>query len=113
MYTYNNKMDDLSIFFKKKGKKISPEPVTISREELMSTIPDDAVKVPDIKKADKHREHRWRIIKLPDREAELIEISVKDPDKNRIFISQNGTWIEYSESHLYDKYVTDEYYYYN
>jgi hypothetical protein len=57
-------------------------------------------------------EMRWRIIKFDNSEKEIVEISRKRPNKERLFLTHSGNWIKYDNSSDLDKYVIKTYYQY-
>lgn len=86
--------------------------IMISRKEVIKTIPCDCLKCPNLEFAKTKTEWRWRIFKLPNKNNETIEISMKRPNEERKYINKLGEWIQCEVSEEFDVYVTSSYYNY-
>lgn len=105
-----------SIFAKRKrvvtDNDISDECRSVSREKIMGSIPSDALSHPDPKLAATMNEIRWRIFKLPNRKNDMIEMSNKEPNADRKYLTYDGKWINYDELPELNPFVIKSYYYY-
>jgi len=104
-------MSKPNVFIKKKDDETT-ENIVLSKEEVLNSIPKSATEKCNKELALTHNEYRWRIIKLPDKNKEFVEISMKPPNKNRLFMSQNTSWIEHDQDNVYDQFVIKSYFYY-
>lgn len=95
---------------KKKRENITTKKI-LSKEEILSSIPIDSFDHEKKDLQENKTEYRWRILNIENIGNEIIEISIKYPNKNRLYLNQSGEWIEY-DSQNYDKYVVKSYYYY-
>jgi len=84
----------------------------LQENEILESIPDDALENEDVKLASQNTEYRWRILELPNRENKIIEISYKNPDEDRLFMSHSGKWIKYDNTEQFEQYVIRKYYSY-
>lgn len=87
----------------------------LSKQEILSSIPQNALDCENINLKSTKTEYRWRILNIENIENEIIEISMKLKDAERLFLNQSGNWIEYNNNNNnnnYDKYVVKSYYYY-
>ena len=100
-----------SIFVKKEPKNINRK--ILSKDEILASIPKNALKEKNTEHTLTHDETRWRIFQLPNHENEIIEISKKKPNEERLYMNQNGSWILYDGDDKFDVYVVDEFYYYS
>lgn len=91
---------------KKSAKKI------LSKDEILSSIPNNSLKSEDKNLQMIKTECRWRIMKFDNIENEIIEISIKKPNEKRLFVNQNNEWIEHEENNNYDKFVIESFFYY-
>jgi hypothetical protein len=108
---------DYKIFLKKEPKKEKEENnicerKILSKSEIFASIPKDAKNEEDIDLSKIKNELRWRIFKIPNVENEIIEMSQKLPNKERLYMNQKGDWILYNDDGKYDKYIINKYYYY-
>jgi len=96
-------------------KKIDEDKLIISKDEIMSAIPEKSLQMENKELSLYNKEWRWRIFKFPTIENEIIEISYKEPNEKRFFITQNNKWININEEQLkqYDKFVIKTYYNYD
>lgn len=102
-----------SVFAKKKpGENNNTDKKILSKDEILSSIPENALDHEDENLLLIKTETRWRIFQIPDFENEVIEISYKIPDKERLYMSQNGKWINYTTSNNFDQYVIKSHYLY-
>jgi hypothetical protein len=112
----NNKIS--GIFTKKKKEKNENkkniERKILSKQEILSSIPQDALFCENTNLQSTKTEYRWRILNIKNIENEIIEISIKSQNSHRLFLNQNGEWVENNNCNYYDydKYVTKSYYYY-
>lgn len=108
----SNKNNNEDIFV----KKSPPEKISLSKEDLYNSIPKTAIKQQNIELSKIKTEWRWRILKLPNKKNDVVEISFKKPNENRTYINHFGKWINDNNiEHLYDQhsvkqYVRDEFY---
>mgnify|MGYP000555980452 CR=1 FL=1 len=86
---------------------------TLSKNEILKSIPNNHFKKADDIMAKTNIEWRWRIFKFPNKTNEVIEISFKKPNEDRKYINKFGEWVVRNISSKYDKYVIDEYYAYS
>lgn len=103
--------NEYDIFVKKKyilDPNIKP---ILSKDEIMSSIPKEATENENINLQDKMTEYRWRIIKFPNKKNEMIEMSYKKPNEERLFMSHTGNWIKYNETD-FSQYVIKTYFFY-
>ena len=109
----NNKINGI---FTKKNKinKINIKRKILSKQEILSSIPQDASVYENINLQSTKTEYRWRILNIENVKNEIIEISIKSQNSERLFLNQNGEWVENNNCNYndYDKYVTKSYYYY-
>lgn len=100
----NNTQSDNSVFSIKKKK--------LNKKEIFSSIPKDALKEKNIELEKTHTEIRWRIYKIPYISNIVIDISFKNLYGDRYYMMSNGEWQKYDLNSNYDKYIIDEFYYY-
>ena len=106
----NNKYN---VFAKKKpDENNNSDKKILSKDEILSSIPENTLDYEDKNLSLTKIETRWRIFQIPEFENEVIEISYKIPNQERLYMSQNGKWINYTLSAIYDKYVIKSYYLY-
>lgn len=89
------------------------ERIILSYNEIIESIPKTATDKSDDKKKLKYTEWRWRFFNLNGRK--LIEISKKQPNKARMFVDNNGEWIDEFKADKLDtwcKYLIETKYYY-
>ena len=99
-----------NIFGKKCDNLNNKEKIVLSKEDIINSIPDNYYKKPQISLSEKYTE--WRFIMYYIYDDTFIEISKKDPLKDRIFIDNTGTWINYDMDNTFDKFITDKFYFY-
>jgi hypothetical protein len=115
--------EQYKIFAKKENdvaiNKTNYERKILSKNEILSSIPQNALEQEDINLSLSKIELRWRIFKIPNIENEIIEISQKEPNKNRLYMNQNGNWVEYNDNDKnkdkydkYEQYIVKKFYYY-
>lgn len=85
---------------------------TLSKKDIISSIPSDCLKSRDIDLLKTKTEWRWRIFKFPNKENDVIEISYKSPHEKRKYINKTGDWVERNIGEEFDIYVIDEFYHY-
>jgi len=100
---------DIMKFFKKQEKN---KKKILSKEEIMNSIPKKCLKEEDKKLKTMMTEYRWRILKIDGYERDIVEISYKEPDSERLYINSKNEWIKMEIEEKYDNYVIDRYYYY-
>jgi hypothetical protein len=88
------------------------ERMILPKNEILSSIPKDATNQEDKNLALSKVELRWRIFKIPNIENEIVEISQKPPNSERLYMSQKSKWRKYNDDGKYDKYIIKQYYYY-
>lgn len=86
--------------------------MSILKNDLLNSIPKNATSEENIIFAKYKTEWRWRIFKFPEKDNEVVEISKKEPNKNRLYINKNGDWVERNIDKSFDKYVIEQYYAY-
>jgi hypothetical protein len=101
-----------NIFVKKEKKNNNSIKKTFLKEEIMSSIPENAKNEPEQELEKTHIEIRWRIFKFPNMENEIIEMSQKVPDKERLYMNKNGKWVIFNDEGKYDQYIIEKYYHY-
>ncbi|VBB18534.1 hypothetical protein YASMINEVIRUS_997 [Yasminevirus sp. GU-2018] len=79
--------------------------MVLSLEDIKRSVPPNASKVPLPEMQKTHTEWRWRFYNIEGRK--MVEISKRDPNKNRVFIDNTGRWINFSLDASWDKYVVD------
>ena len=90
----------------------SSEYKKISKNEIMSLIPSNALKFKNTNLSKTHKEFRWRIFKLPTKENQIIEISFKLPNDNRLFMNKHGKWVYRDIGNEHNNFLVEEYYVY-
>ena len=105
-------MENKYNIFAKKKPNIENKKKILSKDEIMSSIPNNAIENEDINLSLSKTEYRWRIFKIPDIENDIIEISHKIPNQKRNYINQNGEWSEYNDDGKFDHYIIKTLYYY-
>ena len=105
--------------FVKRGANEQDEIIILNKNDIMKSIPKNALRMPNTNERERDRctEWRWRIFSIPGRNNEVIEISFKNPNENRMFMDNRGKWINMDDDALkkmenYDKFVVGEYYAY-
>lgn len=99
---------DNNIFYKtSEKKKIN----NIYVEDVFSTIPKNSTTIRDIKLIKNHTEWRWRFYQF--NKLKKVEISNISPTSSkRLYLNNNGIWVERIIDPKYDKYIIKTYYYY-
>jgi hypothetical protein len=104
---------EYKIFAKKEQtENNNVERIILPKNEILASIPKDAKEQEDKDLALSKIELRWRIFKIPNIENEIVEISQKPPNGERLYMSQKSKWKKYNDDGKYDKYVIKQYYYY-
>jgi hypothetical protein len=104
--------NEYKIFAKKENNENNEERIILQKNEILASIPKDAKEKEDKELALSKIELRWRIFKFPNIENEIIEISQKLPNEERLYMSQKSKWKKYIDDGKYDKYLIKQYYYY-
>jgi hypothetical protein len=121
-YKNKNKGDsnnNSSIFEKKSIQSVKTDDTLIfNKNEIMSSIPEDAFTEPNQELLKTKTEWRWRIYSIPNKKNEIIEISYKEPNSDRMFMSNKGDWIlinetQYHQYNYFEQFIVNEYYIYN
>src|SRR5438128_49356 len=102
-----------SIFEKIQESDSSDDKIILSYEDILKAIPKNAKKEVDLELQKSHIEWRWRFFNINNRK--VVEISKKLPNQSRIYIDNNGNWLndfEYDPDANLDKYLTDQVYAY-
>lgn len=84
--------------------------MTLSLNDIIKAIPENATKHPLEHLQKDHTEWRWRFFDLKGRK--LIEISKKSPNCDRIYVDNTGGWTQCELKGNWDKYLTDTRYCY-
>jgi len=84
--------------------------VVFSYDDIIKSMPTNTVNKPDINLSKTLTERRWRFFKYGDRK--LIEISKKEPMKERLYIDILGNWIQFDVPKIWDTYLVLEKYCY-
>ena len=92
--------------------------ILISKKDIYDSIPDLNVKNKDENKRNTMTEMRWKIFNIPVdnshiEKKEVIEISIKYPNKPRLYINNKGEWVEKNYTECYDSFLTEQYYHYS
>lgn len=95
-----------------KQANIDLENNILSKKEILDSIPIDCSNVSNNNFSQVMTEWRWRFLKIPDKNNEVVEISYKTPNENRKYINNKGDWVERNIGTEFDIFVTDEYYFY-
>lgn len=82
----------------------------LTLQEIISSIPQSATKVPNIELQKTHTEWRWRFFDL--RGRKLIEISKISPNDSRMYKDYKGNWIKHNLEQEWDNFLTDSRYCY-
>ena len=106
-------MDNIFVKQTEESENNNDDISVLSKEEILESIPKEALKKKDSNLAKINTEWRWRIFQIPDRENTLIEISFKKPNDERMYIGKNGKWVNSQVGKEFDKFVIDEYYVYS
>lgn len=86
----------------------------LPKNDIMDSIPKNSLNEEDKNFALTKTETRWRIFKFPNIENEIVEISQKNPNNERLYLNQNNKWhkkIDYDDN-KYNKYMIKKYYHY-
>jgi len=100
---------EYDIFVKKKF--VLNTNTILSKDEIMNSIPKEATENENIDQQNNATEYRWRIIKLPNKKNDIIEMSYKKPNEERFFMSRVGNWVKY-DGIDFSSYVVKTYYFY-
>ncbi len=86
----------------------------LPKDDIINSIPENATNEEDKILASTKTEMRWRIFKFPDIENEILEISQKKPNEERLYIGQNNKWNKKTDydDNKYNQYLIKKYYYY-
>jgi hypothetical protein len=107
----NTQDDDEEIYDYGVGAAVDDtEQMVLYIDDIKSSIPVDAVNVPNEKLEKTHTEVRWRFFDLKGRK--LIEISKKSPDKKRVYVDNTGKWVDYELKGNWNKFLIGSKYYY-
>jgi hypothetical protein len=104
-------MKNIFIIKEQKKNNINDRKI-LSKNEIMSSIPNDALSEENLNLASSKTEIRWRIFKFPNIDNNIIEISQKTPNGTRLFMSQNSEWVEHNDDNIYNQYIIEKYYHY-
>lgn len=91
-------------------QKNSTGEMVLSIQDISQSIPQKSYRKPNPDLQSTHTEHRWRFFNLKGRK--LVEISVKVPGKERIYVDNKGRWIGFRLKGNWDQFLTDTIYYY-
>lgn len=95
-----------------RGEEVEEEIITLDKNEIMKSIPDDALTEPNEILGQTCTEWRWRIFVIPGKENEVIEISFRKPRGERMFMNNRGKWVSAKVGNEFDKFVMKKYYAY-
>lgn len=84
--------------------------IVMSIHDIEKTIPQDCLDYPQIIYQKFYTEYRWRYFKINN--EIYIEMSYKEPNKERLFMSPSGEWIEYKIDPELDNFIIKKKYYY-
>lgn len=87
--------------------------ISLSKNEVFEMIPKNALRQPNNTLSETMQEMRWRIFKFPNKENEMIEISIKNPIGERMYMNNEGKWKESKVPDELDVFITDTYYIYS
>ena len=76
----------------------------------MEFIPKNCDKTPNKELQDKTTEWRWLIYEI--NKKKYIEISMKKPNEERLYITKNNQFVKRNIDESFNKYIIDKYYYY-
>lgn len=79
-------------------------------KDIVQSIPQTATKQPDSNLSKTCVEWRWRFYNINNRK--MIEISKKEPNKERIYMNNSSKWTEYNLDDSFDKFIVDTHYCY-
>ncbi len=96
----------MSIFYKK--NELPVEYYKLDKYSILSTIPEEHYKT--AQNFPNKTEWRWRLFNINNRS--VIEISYKEPNKEREYLNKYGKWITYEEVTEFNNYLEDQYYVY-
>lgn len=97
-----------SIFIKR--SELAPQKVKLSLDAVKQSIPANSVREQDPSLAEYMTEWRWRILNIND--SEIVEMSYKKPNEDRIYMSKTGKWKKSEVDPIFDRYVIETYYCY-
>jgi hypothetical protein len=98
--------------FAKKKPNVQIEKKILPRDEIIKSIPKNAVEHENLELAKTLVETRWRFFQFPENENETIEISYKTPTQERLYMNQNSEWVTYNLSSDFDRFIIKTYYFY-
>lgn len=98
------------IFKKHEQTNILEPKIILNYNEIMKSIPKNAKCNSEEELKNTYIEWRWRFFNINGRK--LIEISKKEPNKEREYINNNGQWVKYTLDKFWEKYITDIKYHY-
>ena len=103
-----------NIFVKKNPKNNTNNSLLkiLPKNKIMSSIPENAKTEEDIDLAKTHLEIRWRIFKFPNIDNEIIEMSQKLLNNNRLYMNKKGDWVNYNDDDKYNQYIIKKFYHY-
>lgn len=104
--TNNNDKSEISDNDNNEGFRI-----IMSFDDIENTIPKDSIDYPQLFYQLFYTENRWRYFNINNQI--YIEISQKEPYKERMFLSQNGDWTEYKIDPNMDKFIIKQKFYYS
>lgn len=103
-------MDNYNIFIERSSDDDKQEKLeySISKKDILKTIPKNAINISNEQLSKTMTEWRWRIFKFDNFDNNMdtfIEISYKKPNETRKYISANGKWVERDIGIEFDKFV--------
>ena len=85
---------------------------SISKKDILDTIPKNALDKCDKQMANVMTEWRWRIFQFEKDKETFIEMSFKKPNESRKYINNTGEWVERNIGKEFDPFVIVEKYAY-
>jgi hypothetical protein len=82
----------------------------LSLDDIKKCIPNTASNIYNPELLNTHSEWRWRFFNIDGRR--LVEISRKEPNKQRLYVDNTSKWTTYTLDKSWDIYVVDVRYYY-
>lgn len=91
-----NQIDSISDIESRDNNYDNNGEMILNINDIMKTIPNNAMTKPDNEMGKTHTEWRWRFFDIKGRK--LIEISKKQPNNKRLYVDNTGSWIHYDNN---------------